>query len=297
MTAGVAKEWRRSLAGFVAFVGHDDASQLTEVDVRNWRNMLAAEITNRGKPRDPQTIKKRIGALASTLRWAKEEQLLPANVAGGVVVRTPKKQKLRDSDFTEAEAHAILTASLIPAPARMAQENRLARRWIPWLCAYTGARVGEMAQLRGQDVTEISGIWVIRITPEAGTVKDGNARIVPIHPHLIEQGFLAIAEGEGPIFYRPDRQRVASLDNRHFKKVGEKLADWVRTGVGITDPAIKPNHAWRHTFKTAALASEMQERISDAITGHAAKTVGQTYGSVPTRTMFDAIAKMPRFAV
>ena len=145
----------------------------------------------------------------------------------------------------------------------------------------------------------LEGIWTIRITPEAGTQKTNAARIVPLHPHIIEQGFLAAIKpkGEGAIFYDPSRQRVQSDDNRHIKKVGERLVIWVRTGVGITDRGVKPNHGWRHTFKTLAMATEMPERIADAIQGHAPKTVGQTYGAVPIKTMADAIAKIPRFIV
>jgi integrase len=297
LKAVVATEGHASVADFMKFVGHDDAVKLSEDNVRDWRDALAAETTNRSRPRDPQTVKKRVGILSSLLRWAVEERLLPSNPAAGVVVRVPRKARLRNSDFTAAEAKAILSASLLPSPGRLSVQNKLARRWIPWLCAYTGARVGEMSQLRGQDVTQIDGIWVVRITPEAGTVKDGNARIVPLHPHLIEQGFLAVAKNDGPIFYDPAMQRVQSRDNRHFKKVGERLATWVRKDVGITDPAIMPNHGWRHTFKTQAISANMLERTSDAITGHAAKTVGQTYGSVPIKAMSEAINKMPRYEI
>ena len=299
MTAGVAKEWRASVAGLAQFVGNDDAARLTADDVIRWRDKLAGETTNRGTVRDPATVKKRIGTVATMLRWAVEERLLTENVAAGVIVRTPRKAKLRERDFTDGEALAILAASIVPASKAMAAGHILARRWIPWLCAYSGARVNELSQLRGQDVTETDGIWAMRITPEAGTTKDKNFRVVPLHPHIIEQGFIkAIADmGDGPLFYDPSLQRVASADNRHFKKVGTRLAEWVRKDVGITDTGVKPNHGWRHTFKTLSMLSEMPERVADAIQGHAAKSVGQTYGSVPLKVKADAIARMPRFDV
>jgi integrase len=299
MTAGVAKELRASMAGLVRFIGHDDAARLTEGDVRRWRDMLAKEVTQRGKVRNPATVKKRVGAVSSMLRWAVEESQLSENVGSKVFVRPHKAVKLRERDFTHEEAGAILTASLVPASAAMAEGHSFARRWIPWLCAYTGARVNELSQLRGQDIANHDGIWAMRITPEAGTTKDKNFRLVPLHPHLIEQGFLdAIkVKGEGPLFFNPASQRVASDDNRHFKKVGERLASWVRTSVGITDPGVKPNHGWRHTFKTRSLLSEMPERVADAIQGHAPTSVGQTYGSVPLSVKAEALAKMPRFDV
>ena len=299
MKPGVAKERRASLQGLIGFLGHDDATRLTEDDVLGWRDMLASEKVRGGKARGMGTVRGRMAGVKAMLTWARQERKLLLNVADGIMVRVPRKAKLRERDFTDVEAMAILTASLLPAPERLAPENKLARRWIPWLCAYTGARVNELSQLRGQDVQEIDGVWTIRITPEAGTQKTDAARIVPLHPHVIEQGFLAAIrpKGEGAIFYDPSRQRVQSDDNRHIKKVGERLAQWVRVEVGITDPNVKPNHGWRHTFKTLAMTTEMPERIADAIQGHAPKTVGQTYGAPPVKTMADAIAKIPRFIV
>jgi integrase len=32
---------------------------------------------------------------------------------------------------------------------------------VPWLCAYSGARVGEIAQMRGSDIIQMEGIWVM----------------------------------------------------------------------------------------------------------------------------------------
>jgi integrase len=97
-----------------------------------------------------------------------EARRLPTKVAADVTVRVPKKAKLRDRDFTPNEASMILSASLIPAGGKVAAEYVLARRWIPWLCAYTGARVNEISQLRKQDVQEHEGIWAILITLRQG---------------------------------------------------------------------------------------------------------------------------------
>jgi integrase len=168
---------------------------------------------------------------------------------------------------------------------------------VPWLCAYTGARVGEFSQLRGEDVQKIDGIWAARLTPDAGTVKTKEARTVPLHEHLIAQGFLdfVAAHGPGPLFYDPGRRKVQSDSNRHIKKVGEHLGKWVRAVVGVNDPALQPNHAWRNTFKTAAYAAGIQEAISDAIQGHSARTTGRGYNATSLATMAGAIQVIPRY--
>lgn len=293
-------EWRTNINALVTFLGHDDARRLCLDDLDRWRDTLLIGITKRGTIRTPTTVKdKYFAALRATLNWAVEKRKLTENLALQVVVRVPKKVKLRESNFTTVETLTILAATLRSSEEVISEYISLARRWVPWLCAYTGARVNEMSQVRGDDVAQIDGYWTVLITPEAGTVKGNVARVVPLHPHLIEQGFLAVAKAaqSAPIFYDPSLARTPAATNRHAKKVGERLAQWVREDVGIIDPNILPNHAWRHTFKTMAIEAGMPERVADAIQGHSARSVGQTYGSVPLKTMAAAVASLPRYEV
>jgi integrase len=153
-----------------------------------------------------------------------------------------------------------------------------------------------MTQLRAQDVRQIEGVWTINITPEAGGVKTGKARIVPIHEHLIAQGFLDVvkAQGKGPLFYNPERGRGGSDANPHYKKMGERLAAWVRK-LGVDDPDVQPNHAWRHLFKTTARSVRMDPEARDTIQGHALDTEGKKYGVYPLPLLSEELAKLPRF--
>jgi integrase len=158
-----------------------------------------------------------------------------------------REKHLRDHEIaTILKAASVITDTSNP--------GRAMRRWVPWLLAYTGARPGEITQLRGQDVKQIDGIWCLNLTPEAGTIKTGKARRVPIHPHLIEQGFLEFVKGRsGPLFYRPREKQQDPTDLLNQKKspaaqAREQLSIWIRK-IGIDDLALRPNHAWRHTFK------------------------------------------------
>lgn len=292
-----AYEWRRNINALVDFLGHDDATRIGVDDLDRWREKLLGEITKRGALRSPTTVKdKYFAALRATLNWAVEKRKLTDNVAKLIVIRVPKKVKLRERDFTSLEANSILAASLVPSTTAITNHLALARRWVPWLCAYTGARVNEITQLRGEDIAQIDGLWTMRITPEAGTQKVNEARIVPLHAHLIEQGFLAVAAAAktAAIFYDPSLARKPGAESRYPKKVGERLAKWVRDDVGIKDKAIMPNHAWRHTFKTLTIDAEIPERVADAIQGHKPRSVGQTYGSVSLKAQAAAVAKLPR---
>jgi integrase len=176
-----------------------------------------------------------------------------------------------------------------------------AKRWVPWLCAYSGARAGEITQLRGIDVQRRGEFYVMRLLPEAGTIKTREARTVPLHEHLIEQGFLEFvhARGKGPLFYEKEANEQSAANPMRPKrpravKTRDRVAEWVRK-LGITDPEVQPNHAWRDTFKQIAERHGITERVHDAITGHAPRTVGRTYGKATPEDMAEALKKFPRY--
>ena len=250
--------------------------------------------------RSAATVKRTwLNAANTIFRWAVEQQHVGRNPFGGIKVTVPKKKQLRETRaFHVDEARTILKAASAITDTRRAHEA--CKRWVPWLCAYTGARPGEMTQLRGADVIERNGVHAIRITPDAGTVKGGAARVVPLHSHLIAQGFLTfVAErGKGPLFYNPIRSATSDDLTKQKKpraaQARQRLATWVRT-LGVSDPNIAPNHAWRHTFKQVADRAGISERTSDYITGHAHKSVGAGYGAPTTEDMAAALKKFPRY--
>ncbi len=132
-------------------------------------------------------------------------QVYPRNPFAGVKVTVPKKVRLRETRaFRPQEARTILQAASAITDTRSPTEA--AKRWVPWLCAYTGARPGEMAQLRKIDVIKEEGIPVLQITPEAGTVKGsmGAARSSSSTPY--NSGFLKFVAQhvDRPLFYSPD---------------------------------------------------------------------------------------------
>jgi integrase len=247
-------------------------------------------------------------AVRTVLQWAVTRERLPSNPFAGATVALPKRPpKLREREFNETEWRTILKATLEPPPARMEPYNAAARRWVPWICAYTGSRPGEATQLRGEDITRHTtadgDFWTMRITPEAGDVKGNTARTVPLHEHLIEQGFVtfAKAKGKGPLFYDPDGRRKVDDDptnptRRPWAKSRDKLSEWVRA-LGVTDPGISPNHAWRHTFKRIAARAGIERRIRFGFCGHTSSDEGDRYETPSVEDLAVEGRKFPRFEV
>jgi integrase len=166
-----------------------------------------------------------------------------------------------------------------------------AKRWVPIICAFTGARVAEITQLRKEDIRQDDGTWIARISPDAGSVKAGGFRDVPLHPQIIAEGFAEFVAnaGQGPLFHNgttPDSYI------RKSKKISNQLADWLRL-TGLRPEGLAPNHAWRHRLKTQCMELGISDRVMDAIQGHAGRTAGDSYGDVTLKTKRDAIEKLP----
>ncbi|WP_225767259.1 hypothetical protein [Inquilinus sp. Marseille-Q2685] len=298
--------WRSVFDALDKAHGERDAGTITEADARAWADTL---VTPERSPKVANEVWLR--AASVVFGWAAKRKTVITNPFAGITIAAPRSTpKLREREFREDEWSVILRASLAdaarpvkPGPKR-SQHKALARRWVPWLCAYTGARPGEVTQLRGEDVKQHrQGFWYIRITPEAGTVKGGAAREVPLHPHVIAQGFLAFVEeaGPGPLFYDPQAAaKVPAIDDPTkpsrppWVMARQKLGEWVRD-LGITDKGISPNHAWRHTFKQRAARAGIEKRIRDAFCGHAPATVGDRYEQPTLEDLAKAVGQFPRY--
>ncbi|AJA08849.1 hypothetical protein SKP52_09705 [Sphingopyxis fribergensis] len=296
--ANTVKKWTTALNSLIEHLGHDDATRVTADDIVAWKNGLLATNDNGERVRGQRTVRDGyVGAVRPVFEWAVSNRLIETNPVIKVRVSVPRPIRMRaEKGYTDAEAKTALLASLAIDCEADLSFFAFARRWLPWLCAYTGARVGEMAQLRAEDVAQTDdGIWYVIVTPEAGTQKGGFARKVALHPHLIEMGFVAAArKRSGPLFYDPKRRRAGSTGNPQHKKVAQRVAEWVRS-LGITDKELQPNHGWRHRFITVARDVGMDPDVRREITAHAAKDQHGEYGDVFVRNSSRAIANFPRY--
>ncbi|MCC5972257.1 MAG: hypothetical protein JJU15_20175, partial [Pararhodobacter sp.] len=183
--------WEHAISDLIKFLGHADASMITKRNLLDWRVALMAS----GKA--AKTVSdKYLAAIRAVLRWAHENERLPTNAAASVKQDVPRKVLTRERGYTTPEAIRLLKASLAYQPAEAANpSNResaqitAAKRWIPLLCAFTGARTTELTQLRKEDLRCEDGRWILRITPEAGSVKTGQYRDVPLRHQVVALGF------------------------------------------------------------------------------------------------------------
>jgi len=291
--AGTAKStytnYRGTLRHLAAFLKHDQAHQVRPEDIVAYKDHRLAE------GRSIKTVKDTdLSALKSLFGWAVSNRKLSTDPTIGVKLKPGRTIVARQKWFSEEEARRILRGALTVERGQDTEKTWLAKRWAPWLMAYSGARVGEIAQLRKQDIQQIGGAWHMVITPEAGSVKTGKYRNVPLHPHLVELGFLEMvkARPDGYLFVDPKADRgtvpgtVSGLVNR-LSEFGRRFVQ----GRGVS-----PNHGWRHYFINRAREHGMDTELRNMITGHTARDVaGKVYGG--PAGLVREINKLPRISL
>jgi integrase len=283
-----AKRIKQRTEKFIEFLGHDDPTLVTKADINRWADKRTAEgVTEK-------TINNSdLASLKNIFNWAVDREWMEANPAHKLRYRGRKKKKVRERYFTTAEIIAILKAAAAASHSgRELVKTTAAKRWVPWLCAYSGSRVSEMVQIRKEDLRMEGKGWVLRLTPEAGGIKTDEYRDVPIHEHLVAEGFIDFvrASRDGPLFCNIGNDGTiegpaAGIYNR--------IRTFIRAVV--PDPNIAPNHAWRHTFKTLGIEADIQEINLDAICGHGARHEGRKYSHVTLKARAEAMGKFPRY--
>ena len=142
--------WRRVFDQLAAQLGHDDAAKVTKADVVGWKDALIASGLSTKTVRDSK-----LAPLLAVMRWAVANGALATNPAEGVGV-TVRKAGGGRRGFNDDEARKVLTAA--------ERETAPHLKWLPILCALTGARLSELCQLRGADVQREGGVWFLNLT-------------------------------------------------------------------------------------------------------------------------------------
>ncbi|HTU92414.1 MAG TPA: site-specific integrase [Gemmataceae bacterium] len=182
-----------------------------------------------------------IGSLVSAYLWAKRERLIAHDPLIGI--RKPPKASRGTKALISADAHARLVACAEP----------LFRAFLELLW-HTGARPGEIAGLRAEDIDLEHGLVVLEEHKEAHL---GKSRVIFLSPEA-----LAVVKGigreSGLLFPGEDGQRMTA------QAIGCRLRRLcVKAGVKHCIA-----YGYRHTFATDALANGVPDAQVAALLGH-----------------------------
>ncbi len=172
-----------------------------------------------------------------------------------------------------------------------AKESRGDSKWLPLLGTVTGARIGELIWLQKKDIYRVEGgIWVMDLTtdlidaqgiPVARRIKNNSSRrIIAIHQAIVDAGFIEYVQSfpkDGWIFpwaFHHGKNEVKRPADAASKRLNAQLKK-----LGIHKEIEQTFHSTRHTAKDIMRVAKIDQRTHDMQTGHAQKTVSDSYGA------------------
>lgn len=282
-----ADQYSEQYATIVALLGDRPIHEVTKEDIRRLGLALTQYPKNAKKvlpglsPREalaravsddrierlsPRSVNAYQQAARSLFRWAHQHDLIPANP--GIVlsdVKTKGTAREERLPFTDEDLQLYF------AELRKELQKEPCLFWIAAIMAYTGCRLGEVAQLRNDDLRQEQGIWVIDINsdhPGKRLKTEYSRRLVPIHSRLIELGLLDLAQATDDGFLWPEpmrtpRRTAQSPIDRLQRRLATRLAR-----AGINHPKKTAAHSFRHTVAARLKSASVPDYQIAEILGH-----------------------------
>ncbi|SFJ24639.1 site-specific integrase [Bradyrhizobium sp. Gha] len=300
ITRKAVRDWKHALSSWPV-----KALKIKEFEGMTFRKIIDANKTV-GKPTiSENTTNRYLSAIAGFCEWLLNNEFIDQDVIRGMFLSIDKK-KQKVFPYSDDQLRTIFTSPLLTRCAGDDQEHKAGdaeirnwRYWLPLIAIYTGARLGELAQLMTADVRQLHGTWIFHITREGSRLKSvktgGSMRVVPIHSELIRLGFLdyhgaMVARGEEQLFpdLKPDTRGFFSRTPSRF------FAGYFKR-IGVKTDKRHNFHSFRHGIADAFRAAGYLDEQFGPLLGHTKTSTTGRYGVMsegPLRdrvTMIEAI--------
>ncbi|MDP1730324.1 MAG: site-specific integrase [Devosia sp.] len=225
-----------------------------------------------------RTTNKYMHTYMGLFAWAEDNGRVEKSPFQKLALKPPKdKGEARRAPFTVEQLRKIKRA-LAGNPALEPH-----RRWVTLLAMHSGARLNEVAQLDLTDIVQVDSIWCIDINVRQGPSgkkrlkNNSSARVVPIHPDVIEAGFLKYVSHVTP---NPTGRLFPELRYDASEGYGRNVNRWFNDFF-LPRLELKTRqltfHSLRHSVANLLRAAEVPEAHISAVLGHeqeAATTAG-----------------------
>lgn len=141
-------------------------------------------------PMSNTTVNKYIEKAGALFLWCIRQDYLDRNPAQGLTIaKTKSEDELRS-------AYGLDDIDRIKKTLSKVEKSRPERYWVPRIAMYSGARLNEICQLYVEDMVEVDGIWCFDVNGDRDKrLKNlASKRMIPVHPKLIELGFVDYVE-------------------------------------------------------------------------------------------------------
>ena len=231
------------------------------------------------------TVKKHLTRTSSLFRWAVNHGYTDINPFLNMGITSKRKRNQERLHFVETDLDKLFQ----PRPKYLHPYYY----WLPLLGYYTGCRIEEICQLHTHDIRQQDGIWVFDIN------QDGNKklktlsseRLIPIHTHLIDLGFLEFVQ-------KPKRDMLFRELKRRRDGYSQDASKWFgrySDTVGVTHKK-KTFHSFRHTLSNTLKNAKIETKMIICILGHADNDIstGRYGGDYEPGVLSEAIETIPR---
>ncbi|WP_312363086.1 site-specific integrase [Ensifer sp.] len=187
----------------------------------------------------------------------------------GVIETNPATRLMASGNSQPAQRFPFDTDELKRLIASLPQwsEGSRGRFWLPLIALFSGMRLGEIIWLRYCDIRQVDGVtcFVLEPTDDRSLKTRGSARVVPVHPRLVEFGLLDAVQRDG------DQQRrifadLPGEDQRHAVDLFQKrFSYWLKTDVKVRKGT--SYHSYRHNFRDALRHAGVPIDVTRALGG------------------------------
>ncbi|MCR1811771.1 site-specific integrase [Sulfurospirillum sp. hDNRA2] len=256
----------------------------------------------------PKSFSMKLSNINAFLDYAISSELLDINRLKTKVKLTkpnPAHDKQNDirKEYTNEQLEKLFNES--SAYTKDFEKNlstRPSRIWIPLILLYHGFRINEIAQIRLDQITERQNIPIFKISSEYADQKlknNSSERKVPIHPKLIEYGFLKFVENQRQkkyerLFqdlYHTKRKGYGQAFSKFFNKKPFKQ-EWLSAETlekMEAEVIMLDLHSFRHNF-SSSLKGKVEDSVLDECMGHESPK-GYKYGKISLETLLEGISK------
>lgn len=238
---------------FVQAYRIDTIAQVTPAVFYRFRQHLITATHKQGLTYAPKSVEATLVLTKQLIKWAWKHGHISTYALANVTMPTASARP--QACFTTAQVEALLVH--VDEPDRSALA----------ILAYTGMRIGELTQLRWEDVLLDKGelgMLHIRRGGSADTTKDKDARFVPIHPRI--RPLLATLPRSGPLVLPKVRERTLLA---RLKRACRKA--------GLSNPDQYKLHSFRHHFASMCANHHVASRKALAWMGHSSSEILDLY--------------------
>lgn len=213
-----------------------------------------------------KTVKRHFSSLNQLWKWARNRGQVEDVVTNGFEFPGTRSGKNKRSAWPDDMLLKLFQSDWWAPHA----ERDTARYWGALIALHSGLRREEFCQLYVDDIREQDGIPFVRLEETDGRrlKTSSSTRDVPVHPFLIELGFLDFVERRRKRkakFLFPDIRPEAPVGKRG-DRLTKDFGTYIRR-IGIDDRKIVL-HSFRHNFRTALESTKLKESWIDAVMGH-----------------------------